>query len=82
MSSWLAPALLPAALVMVAFALIPRRYWYIQLPAVLGWAIVWADNHLTWHWTDLTGLAVISLAAASSILLRPPAAIPPTETPV
>jgi hypothetical protein len=52
---WLTPTLLPAVLVMVAFALIFRRYRYSQLPAVLGWAIVWTDNHLTWHWTDLAG---------------------------
>ena len=27
-----------AALVMLSFVAIPRRYWYVQLPAVLGWA--------------------------------------------
>ena len=55
---------------MAAFALIPRRYRYSRLPAVLGWAIVWIDNRLTWHWIDLTGLTAISLATTSIVLLR------------
>jgi hypothetical protein len=33
-----------ATLVMLSFCAIPRRYWYVQLPAVLGWALVWFDG--------------------------------------
>ncbi len=36
MSAWLAPPLLPAVLVMVALALIPRRLWFVRLPAVIA----------------------------------------------
>jgi hypothetical protein len=58
MNAWLAPTLLPALLFMAVLALIPRRWWYIQLPAVIGWAVVWIDNQLTIQWLDITGLAV------------------------
>ncbi|MFI6600282.1 hypothetical protein ACIBHX_28895 [Nonomuraea sp. NPDC050536] len=37
--------LLLAALVMLAFVAIPRRLWYLQIPAILGWALVWVDNN-------------------------------------
>jgi hypothetical protein len=58
MNAWLAPTLLPALLFMAVLALIPRRWWYIQLPAVIGWAVVWIDNQFTIQWLDITGLAV------------------------
>lgn len=48
-----------ALLVMVSFAAVPRRWWYAQLPAVLGWALVWFDNEVTGHWTDAAGLLVV-----------------------
>ncbi len=51
-----------AALVMLSFAAIPRRYWYVQLPAVLGWALVWFDGELTGHWSDSLGLAVTGIS--------------------
>lgn len=51
-----------AALVMLSFAAIPRRYWYVQLPAVLGWALVWFDGEFTGHWSDSLGLAVTGIS--------------------
>lgn len=51
-----------AALVMLSFAAIPRRYWYVQLPAVLGWALVWFDSEFTGHWSDSLGLAVTGVS--------------------
>lgn len=45
-------------LFMVALALIPRRLWRVQLPAVLGWSLVWVDGQWANHWTDSLGLAV------------------------
>ncbi|GLZ28056.1 hypothetical protein Lesp02_02460 [Lentzea sp. NBRC 105346] len=51
-----------AALFMVALAFIPRRYWYIQLPAVLGWVLVWIDGQFTGHWTDSLGTSVTGLS--------------------
>lgn len=51
-----------AAAVMVAFALIPRRLWYLRLPAVLGWALVWVDGAWANHWTDSVGLTVTGLS--------------------
>lgn len=68
MSGWLAPALLPALILMVLFALIPRRLWFVQLPAVVGWAVVWTDNRLTGSWLDVAGLAVVG---ASAVVLCP-----------
>lgn len=59
MSGWLAPPLLPAALVMVSFALIPRRLWFVQLPAAVAWAVVWTDNRVTADWPDVAGLGVV-----------------------
>lgn len=47
-----------AALVMLSFFAIPQRYWYVQLPAVLGWTLVWFDGEFTGHWTDSLGLAI------------------------
>jgi NhaP-type Na+/H+ or K+/H+ antiporter len=43
---------------MAVLALIPRRWWFVQLPAVIGWAMVWTDNQITAQWLDITGLAV------------------------
>lgn len=54
----LTPALVFAVLFMVLLALIPRRYWYLQLPAVLGWVLVWWDGEFTGHWTDSLGVTV------------------------
>lgn len=51
-----------ATLVMLSFCAIPRRYWYIQLPAVLGWALVWFDSEFAGHWTDSLGLAVTGVS--------------------
>jgi hypothetical protein len=47
MTAWLAPPLLPALVFMAVLALVPRRWWFVQLPAVTGWAAVWTDNQLT-----------------------------------
>ncbi|WNV85157.1 hypothetical protein [Umezawaea sp. Da 62-37] len=47
-----------AVLVMVASALIPRRLWRVQPPAVLGWSLVRVDGEWADHWTDSAGLAV------------------------
>ena len=47
-----------AVFFMVSLALIPRRLWRVQLPAVLGWALVWVDGEWANHWTDSVGLAV------------------------
>lgn len=52
------PALVFAILFMVLLALVPRRYWYLQLPAVLGWVLVWWDGEFTGHWTDSLGVTV------------------------
>ena len=70
MSAWLAPPLLAASLAMVLLVLIPRRYWYVQLPAVIGWAAVWVDNHVTRHWLDIAGFAVVavSLGALAAVV--------------
>lgn len=51
-----------AALVMLSFCAIPRRYWYVRLPAVCGWALVWFDGEFTGHWTDSSGLAVTGVS--------------------
>ncbi|MFK0244094.1 hypothetical protein ACIQUM_05305 [Amycolatopsis azurea] len=56
------PALLFALLFMVALGAIPRRYWYLQLPAVLGWVLVWIDSEFTGHWTDSLGVAITFLS--------------------
>jgi hypothetical protein len=55
-------ALVLAMLFMVVLGLIPRRYWYIQLPAVLGWVLVWVDGEFTGHWTDSLGIAVTAFS--------------------
>ena len=60
MSSLLVPPVLAALVIMVSFALIPRRLWFLQLPAVIAWAVVWTDNRITTDWADLTGLAVVA----------------------
>ncbi|MEV6236697.1 hypothetical protein [Lentzea sp. NPDC051838] len=56
------PVLVFAVLFLVALALIPYRYWYVKLPAVLGWVLVWFDGEFTGHWTDSLGLAVTGLS--------------------
>ncbi|OLZ58107.1 hypothetical protein [Amycolatopsis keratiniphila] len=43
-----------AVLFMVLLGGIPRRYWYLQLPAVLGWV----NSEFTGQWTDTLGLAI------------------------
>jgi len=70
MSTWLAPPLLPAVLVMVAFALIPRRLWFVQLPAVIAWAVVWTDNRMTASWPDVAGLGVLGVCGVVLWLRR------------
>lgn len=62
MSAWLAPPVLIASMVMVLLALIPRRFWYVQLPAVIGWAAVWVDGQVTGHWLDIAGFAVFAVS--------------------
>jgi uncharacterized membrane protein YjjB (DUF3815 family) len=52
------PALVFALLFMVLLGAIPRRYWYVQLPAVLGWVLVWIDSAFTGHWTDSLGVTI------------------------
>jgi hypothetical protein len=42
----------------VVLALTTRRWWFVQLPAVIGWAVIWTDNQLTAQWVDTTGFAV------------------------
>lgn len=54
-----------AMLVLVAFALIPRRLWYVGLPAVLGWVVVWFDGRWTAHWWDFLGAAATAAALVS-----------------
>jgi hypothetical protein len=56
------PTLVLAMLFMVLLGAIPRRHWYVQLPAVLGWVLVWLDSEFTGHWTDVLGVAVTSLS--------------------
>ncbi|MEU3648804.1 hypothetical protein AB0E59_35905 [Lentzea sp. NPDC034063] len=51
-----------AALVLLSFFAIPRRHWRFQLPAVLGWVLVWFDGEFTGHWTDSLGLAVTGVS--------------------
>lgn len=70
MSAWLAPPLLAASLAMVLLALIPRRLWYVQLPAVLGWAAVWVDGHVTGHGLDVAGFAVVAVSLGALALRR------------
>lgn len=54
--------LILAMLFIVLLGLIPRRYWYVQVPAVLGWVLVWADGEYTGHWTDSAGVSVTGLS--------------------
>jgi hypothetical protein len=70
--TWLAPPLLTAFVVMVLFALIPRRFRYLQLSAVLGWAAVWSDTRLTAAWLDFAGSALVlsALAVLTAVLRR------------
>jgi uncharacterized membrane protein YqjE len=49
---------------MAALALIPRRLWFVQLPAVIAWAAVWTDNRMTADWPDVAGLAVLGVCGA------------------
>jgi hypothetical protein len=67
LASWLAPPLLPAVVIMVLFALIPRRGLVLPV-AVIGWAAVWLDGRLTAEPLDLGGLAAV--AVAMGVLLR------------
>ena len=56
------PALVFAVLFMVGLAFIPYRHWYLKVPAVLGWVLIWFDGDFTGHWTDSLGLAVTGLS--------------------
>ncbi|MGC7102524.1 hypothetical protein ACPZ19_48310 [Amycolatopsis lurida] len=49
-----------AALVLLGFALIPRRL--PRLFAVLGWCLLWWDANLALTWHDLTGAVIVALA--------------------
>ncbi|WP_330275914.1 hypothetical protein OG205_10025 [Lentzea sp. NBC_00516] len=66
------PTLIWAALVLLSFAAIPRRYWYVQLPAALGWVLVWFDGEFTGHWTDSLGLAVTGVSMLWLWFVKPP----------
>ncbi len=68
-----------AALVMLSFAAIPRRYWYVRLPAVLGWVLVWFDGEFTAQWTDLLGLAVTGASMLSLWALKRPDGTEPRD---
>jgi hypothetical protein len=67
LTSWLAPPLLPAVVIMVLFVLIPRQGPLLPV-AVTGWAAVWLDGRLTAAPLDLAGLAAV--AVAMGVLLR------------
>ncbi|KZB84763.1 hypothetical protein [Amycolatopsis regifaucium] len=56
------PVLVFALLFMALLAVIPRRYWCMQLPAVLGWVMVWIDSAFTGHWTDSLGVAITAFS--------------------
>lgn len=58
MSGISSAVLVGAMLVMVLLAGIPRRLWFVQLSAVLGWALVWVDGRISAHWPDVLGLVV------------------------
>ena len=55
---------------MICLAAIPRRLWYIQLPAVLGWTLVWLDNELSAALSDYLGLGVFLLSIGSLLRQR------------
>ncbi|WP_158896157.1 hypothetical protein [Amycolatopsis anabasis] len=57
-------ALVFAILVMVALVLIPRRLWYLQIPAILSWAAIWVDNEVSNQWTDWVGAAIFAICLA------------------
>lgn len=69
MSVWLAPPLLVAMVVMVLFALIPSRFAFLRLAAVVGWAAIWMDGVPTVHWLDLSG-AVVVVGAVGVLVSR------------
>ncbi len=68
MSSWLAPPLLPAVLVMVLLAFIPRRRRLLIPVGAIAWAAVWIDNRLTADPLDLLGVLVTGVAVAVGVL--------------
>ena len=71
MSSWLAPPLLPAVLVMVLLALMPRRRRLLIPVVVIAWAAVWIDNRLTADPLDVIGVLVAVATLAVGTLARP-----------
>ena len=68
MSSWLAPPLLPAVLVMVLLALIPRRRRLLIPVGAIGWATVWIDSRLTADPLDVIGVLVTGVALTVGML--------------
>jgi hypothetical protein len=56
---------LAAVLVAVSFVVIPWRYRYWRLLAVLGWSLVWFDSRFTATWADWVGLGIVLLSLAS-----------------
>lgn len=68
MSSWLSPPLLPAVLVMVLFALVPRRRRLLVPVGVIALATVWLDNHLTADPLDIMGILVAGVALTVGML--------------
>jgi hypothetical protein len=60
----------PVVLVMVAFALISGATGTASSLTFSAGQSSGPNNHLTWHWTDLTDLTAISLATTSTVLLR------------
>lgn len=61
-----------AAFVMLSFLAIPRRFWRFQVPAMLGWALVWFDGEFVGHWTDSLGLAVTGVSLIMLWFVRSP----------
>jgi hypothetical protein len=68
MSSWLAPPLLPAVLVMVLLALIPRRRRLLIPVGAIAWATVWIDSRLTADPLDVIGVLVTGVALTVGML--------------
>jgi len=59
-----------AALAMIVLVLIPARYRYWRLAAVLGWATIWLDGHAGWNAVDLTGLGVAVISLITVVTLQ------------
>jgi hypothetical protein len=55
------PAHFLALVAATGFALFPRRLWFLTLPALAGWIVVWSDGSWTGHWLDSPGAATTAL---------------------